>query len=216
MIRINLAKKKTLNQDTGAAFAEKTKTFVGLLERFKLGGGPSGEVTDASAREPVIRLIAAAVICFVADGFVADYKASEMEKLDKVYSKYAAEAKKAKDEVDQIKNYEPLRRQLEDNEKILMAKLDVVQSLMNGRAQSLRTLFALSESTPNDVWINSIRKNKTDIVLQGGALEFNYVSDFMKKLSENTYFGNVQPLYQRNEKGGGGVQYVTFELAVRK
>ncbi|MCM0605235.1 MAG: PilN domain-containing protein [Xanthomonadaceae bacterium] len=215
MIKINLAKKKSLQaQDNMTELREKTKTIIGLLERFKLA--PKSGESSINTREPIIRLVACVVLCFFADSYVGEMQQKELDKLQIVLAKYQKEQKEAKAEVDKIKNFEPQKKLLEDNENILNTKLDLVEKLMLSRSQSLKMLYALSGALPQDVWIRSLKKNKDDIIIAGGALEFNYVSDFMKKLSENVNFGNVQPRFQKNERTGGGVQYVNFELMVRK
>lgn len=215
MIKINLAKKKSINSgDQMTELKERTKTFIGFLDRFKLGAGASAENSDT--RGPIIRLVVGVALCFLADSYVEDLKQQEIDKLNVVLNRYQKEQREAKAEVDKIKNFEPIKKQLEEYENILTKKLDVVQELMASRANSIKVLFALSSSLPTDVWVKGLRKNKDELIITGGALEFNYVSDFMKKLSENVFFGNVQPRYQKNEITGNGVQFVSFELQVRQ
>ena len=213
MIKINLAKKKSLTAATaGEDLRNKTKTFLNVLEKFKL----AGPIEPGSPRSPITKLVSAVVIVIFAQGFVDDYREGEMNKLNKVFNKLSKDQKEAKAEVDKIKGFEAQKKQLEENEKILLAKLQVVQNLMSDRANSFKTLLALSKAIPSDAWMKSIKKKGKDITLQGGALEFNDVSDLMKKLSESTFFGVVQPKFQRNERTAGGVQFVNFELAVKK
>ena len=215
MIKINLANKKSLGgQDQMAQLKDKTKTFINILERFKLVGAGQAQSTDT--RGPIIRLVSAVAICYFAESFVDDFKQGELDKLNKILEVHKKEQKTAKAEVDKIKSFEPVKKQLEDFEAILNAKLDVVNELMASRSQTIKMLYALSSSLPPDVWVKTFKKNKDDLTISGGALEFNYVSDFMKNLGSNTYFGNVQPKFQKNERTPGGVQFVNFELLVKR
>ena len=49
-------------------------------------------------------------------------------------------------------------------------------------------LISLSELIPDEVWLSGFNAAPQLIVINGRSKDFNYVSDFMKKLGESSYF----------------------------
>jgi Tfp pilus assembly protein PilN len=141
------------------------------------------------------------------------YKEDEINKIQKLIEKHAAEGRKLQTEVAKFKGYEGIKKALDEDETTIRTKLDTIQKLTETRAEPVKMLSLLSTSIPKDVWLTEYRIDRADISLKGSTVDFNQISDFMKNLRDSTRFADVElrDSQQQKEQAGGRVASV-FEL----
>lgn len=103
-----------------------------------------------------------------------------------------------------------------DNLKKLQAdvkkKLDVLNRLRRGKTGPASRLAALSESTPDRLWLTKYTENGSAVSLAGGAMSEDLIAVFMKTLQASGSFGNVE-LVVSEQAEMAGQKYKRFELA---
>jgi len=90
-------------------------------------------------------------------------------------------------------------------------KLAVISDLKKGRLRAVHILDALSELTPEKVWIESLDKSGKGIKITGVALDNETIANFMDKLGRSQYFTGVE-LEVTEQIGRGGMKLKKFSL----
>ncbi|GFO63901.1 PilN domain-containing protein [Geomonas paludis] len=102
-----------------------------------------------------------------------------------------------------------------DNLKKLQAdvkkKLDVLNRLRRGKTGPAARLAALSESTPDKLWLTRYVENGSAVTLSGGAMSEDLIAVFMKTLQASGAFTNVE-LVVSEQAELAGVKYKRFDL----
>ncbi|MBU5613312.1 PilN domain-containing protein [Geomonas azotofigens] len=105
-----------------------------------------------------------------------------------------------------------------DNLKRLQAdvkkKLDVLNRLRRGKSGPAARLAALSETTPDKVWLTKYSENGEKVSLSGGAMSEELIAIFMKSLQASGAFSNVE-LVVSEQAEITGVKYKRFDLALQ-
>ena len=68
--------------------------------------------------------------------------------------------------------------------KKLEEKLQLIQRLLAAQTGPVRLLDALNRQLPDEVWLTSLTKNGTKVVIQGFAFSDYSIADFMTRLSQ--------------------------------
>jgi len=90
-----------------------------------------------------------------------------------------------KSKIGKIDNLANLRSDVE-------RKLTIVDRLQEGRFRSLKTLHAISVVIPQNVWLDEISDNGSEIALSGLGESNKAVASFMRKLDQSPLFTNVR------------------------
>ncbi|MBI2711960.1 MAG: PilN domain-containing protein [Bdellovibrio sp.] len=198
MIKINLALKK----QTGGADGGKGGG----------GGGPLGKMDfDAFKGVPIRKIAVPLVVGFLASYLLDNYKEEQLKKLEEAVTKSQNEASKYLNDAQKYKTYEPIKKQLDDDEALLRTKLDVVKKLTAMRGAQGKLLSAVSSTIPAEVWLTDFRVEKNEVVVRGASLGYGQISDFMKSLNENSNFSGFELKNSQQDKDGG-LEIATFEL----
>ncbi len=133
--------------------------------------------------------------------FMCDfYKENVMKKLEVILDKTNSEITQSRKEADKFKDYESIKKSLDGDETEIRIKLGTIQQLLTGRANSTNILVSLSNAIPQNAWMTEFKIDNGAVSLKGFALEFNQISDFMKSLSENAIFTEVDMKQTKQEK----------------
>jgi type IV pilus assembly protein PilN len=87
--------------------------------------------------------------------------------------------------IGKIRNLDKLRMEVE-------RKLAIVDELQQGRFRSLKTLHALAQAIPENVWLTSIKDKDGAISLKGLGESNKAVANFMRALDKSPLYGNVR------------------------
>lgn len=202
MIKINLALKK---QSGLAAAATQKKSFLP-----KFSGDASG----------LRRLLVPAMMCVVATIVADSVKSEELSKVEVEVQKRQSEKAKLAADLEKFKGVEQLKVQLEADELLLRNKIAALTLLQKDRPETFHMLRGLSETIPADTWLTSFKIESRNVQLQGSALQYPSISDFMRRLNETPYFGEVALKSSKQDNtnsGATGLQSrAIFELDLKK
>lgn len=207
MIKINLASKKASAIASGGGGA-------GLLAKFGGGSGALQNLTPEKKAMIVTGVLYGGVV-LGANHFIEGYKTQELEKVQSEIAAIESKIKLADSELSKTTGFEKLKKDLENDEKLIRTKIETIQSLINERTTPPKILIALSQATPKDVWIQNFSLKENKLSLSGRAYGIALVSDFMRSLEETIYFKDVVLKSSRQAKEQGQ-ELATFELEANR
>lgn len=129
-------------------------------------------------------VIIMAVLLVMAVHATASLQLSDLKEETIQLQQQNAELKK---KIGKIENLASLRADVE-------RKLDIVDRLQEGRFRSLKTLHAIAQLIPENVWIKTIKDNGESIELSGLGESNKAVANFMRKLDRSPLFAKIQLL----------------------
>src|SRR5882724_1428256 len=80
---------------------------------------------------------------------------------------------------------------LEKNRKELDSKLKTIETLQQKKVGPAKVLADLSDSAPEQVWLLEFTEDNGAATITGFAFDNQTIASFMRKLSESTYFADV-------------------------
>lgn len=214
MIRINLARK---TKPTGGGLDLKSLNFGALFAGLR-GGGAEGERKKFSISGPIPRALLAVGICYYAGDMAETYKAEELAKVDAEIASIEKEKDAILKKLAKIKGFEPIKKQLEDDEKAIRVKLEVVKKLLEDRNAPAKMLMQIAQSIPEEVWLTQLRVSEDSVKFSGATPSYNQVSDFIKSLGGTSQFADIS-LSGIQETGGADFKEAkvqTFDLNAKR
>jgi Tfp pilus assembly protein PilN len=214
MIKINLVVRKKFGAGAGTK-ASGTSLFDTLLDTAK------GKVEADNAREifrsPQFKKVLVCVVVGVGVMFGLDeYKSGVLKELDPLLAQASSEKMKLEAGVAKTKGYKQVKEQLDADEFVLRKKIEVIDKLLLDRTTPPKLLLSMSHSIPEDVWMNNFVINANNVTIDGFAAGFNQISDFMKALSENAYFTDLQLQSTEQVKDDIGDNVAKFVLQAKR
>jgi Tfp pilus assembly protein PilN len=184
MIEINLARKKSSGGGTRATRASSAPSF-GFLKGLSGGAGKS--------LGPLVTVFGVPLALGLAADFGYDYLVEE--KLTSVRTQVedlTKEKEKVELKMKEIQGYEPKKRLLEANEAVIRTKIETIEKLIRNRDFTAKTLIALSQSLPKEVWITEMNQGESSYEIKGSTLDIGLISELMTRLGKSIYFKDVQ------------------------
>lgn len=77
----------------------------------------------------------------------------------------------------------------------------------------VKSMIALSQSLPKDVWLTEITATETNFSIRGNTIDMGLVSDVMSKLGTSIYFKDVSLKGSSTDTTG---RQANFELTARR
>ncbi len=112
-------------------------------------------------------------------------------KIDNEKEKMLAQISEAKKEIGYYKNLITEINKAKESQKIFQDKLNVINSLRKGKASPARVLDEISISKPENIQLESLKKEGTKLGIEGVALDDETVANFMTSLRKSKVFKNV-------------------------
>ena len=171
MIKINLASRKgPALAGAGAAGGEgDTGLFSSLGGMFQRKGGGTASSSSAAlrdlAREVGMKLVLVVVVYFGSQYALDSKKEEELGVVRGEADTLSAEVARLNEAIGRMAQYEVEKKNIEDYEKVLKAKLDAISELMTDRDSSARMFAELSSLLPKDLWL-------TEYGLEGSKVRF--------------------------------------------
>jgi len=134
------------------------------------------------------------------------YKTSELTALEDEFSNLKTQNDVLKIKIGKIKDLDKLRADVE-------RKLELVDTLQEGRFHSLITLNGLSEVIPENVWLTNIVDSEGQQSINGFGDSNKAVANFMRALDQSPLFTNVN-LKTISRTQAGSVPVRKFNLTM--
>jgi len=213
MIKINLALKKM-----SAAAAANTNATTGTgatatqgKSLFKFDARLDGMI-DLPIRKYSIYI----GVAFALSWFSADYKENQIRAMQVDLEQIQAAAGKLKADIDKTRGYEPLKKQLDQDESLIKSKIDTVQKLISDRQTPPKLFAALSTSIPESVWLSEVQIQGEKVQFTGSSEEYTGVTDFFKSIGDSTFFESAQLSDSKSAKDNSGGEIVSFILTAKR
>jgi Tfp pilus assembly protein PilN len=206
MIKINLNRKKRPSYTSGGKTDAISSGGSSIAE--SVGDGLKSSIGPLfSALGFPLFLVVGANFAF--DHFVEIQRAdmqAEIQSLNQDKDKINRELAK-------IRGFDGKKSELDKNEAVVRTKIQTIESLIQGRDFSAKSLITLAQSLPKDVWLTELGQQEKNYVIKGATLDIGNVSDFMSRLGKSIYFKDVALKTTGAEPNGF---QTNFELSARK
>lgn len=213
MIQINLAARKQVAASaavTAPAGPQDLKSLFSNMKSLKLDFSTLQEIL------PWKKLLLAGGLIYAATAVDGALRAKKLGAVNAQLQAQEEVKRQIEAELAKTKGYEAIKRQLDQDDAVIRAKLTAIRILMEGRKDGPRMLFALSAATPKNVWIQSLGVEKTGVTLAGRTTEFSEVSDFLRKLNETAFFRDLVLVSSEKEGSLAGKELTRFEFSGKK
>jgi hypothetical protein len=195
MIRINLAKKKTATSGGGSTFAASEGSGFSLKSVFEGRGGDVWTVIS------VIGIPLA--LAYGANEFYEEYLQKRTGEVQKQVADRAKEREKLQRELQSVKGYEEIKKQLEQNSAVIRNKINTIEKLIRDRDFATKSLMTLAQSMPKEMWITEYAYSEKGYRVAGSSLDAGLISDLMASLQKSIYFTNLQLMSSSSTDGQG-------------
>lgn len=209
MIRINLAVRKQASYVGGGTTRTGTLALSGRSTSFSALRMFSEESGQSLLKRILIPVFLSVIVYFGSEY----YMQQERERMLAERTQIEAERSKIQDELKRIKGFESVKAELERNELILRTKIATIEKLIKGRDFTLKTLVALTQALPRDVWLQELLSTDVIYNIRGSTTDIGLISDLMTRLSKTIYFKDVTLKNSNTDPNG---KIATFELTARK
>lgn len=209
MIKINLANKRRLS----SASQNKGSIFSNIF-----GGKAidSSQLKDLDLkRSPLVRVLIAVFLVYVVQIQIEALKQEQIQEIDQKISAVSKEQEEVSKKLARVKGFEPVKKQLDSDEKTIQTKLAVLQSLTEDRDIPAKLMKQISQIIPEEVWLTSLSVREGKVQLQGGASSYNMVSDFMNGLGVSSLLSEVS-LAQISETQKDGIKTHQFDISAKR
>lgn len=123
------------------------------------------------------------------------------------------EKNKIQDELKKIRGFEIQKAELEKTEQVINNKINTIEMLIRGKDNALKSMIALSQALPKDVWITEFLATEKTFNIHGTTVDIGLISDVMSKLGSSIYFKDVS---LKGSSSDGNGRQTTFELTARR
>jgi Tfp pilus assembly protein PilN len=219
MIKINLALKKGPASQSGVRTSgSAASSLLGGLEQLFKKGPSTASVTSSDARQELSRevLTKALLVASVylgGDFLVSSVKETKLEQVRSESSALQAEVSKLDVEIAKRTQIEQEKKRIEDFEKVLTAKLETIERLMQGRDDASKMLRELSGILPAEVWLNSFDVKEQQVTMRGSALSIEPVTQFLSAVNSSPFYRDGQPRLSEQKNANTGQVIQDFELS---
>lgn len=191
MIKINLARRKQASYSGGEPAAK------------------AGEEAGPILMKILLPLILSAVSFFAMQYFL-DLKKEEM-RLEVL--NLSEEKTKNEQELQKYSGFEAKKTELEQTQQMINVKIDTIEKLFRGKDNMVKSIIALSQSLPKEIWLNEFNVTETGYTIKGQSLDMSMISDLMSKLNSSIYYKDVTLKSSVSDPSGN---IASFELAAGK
>jgi type IV pilus assembly protein PilN len=112
------------------------------------------------------------------------YKTSELTALEDTFSELVLQNNVLKKKIGKIRDLDKLRADVE-------RKLELVDTLQQGRFHSLISLNELASVIPENVWVTAISDNGGVLAVNGLGESNKAVANFMRALDQSPFFSHI-------------------------
>jgi Tfp pilus assembly protein PilN len=202
MIRINLAERRRKFILADGAVAHSNTTMIRGLQ------------LDQLKIIPWFKILLPLCVGYAVSYYSESVKQEEIQKLDESIAKLSAEESKIQASLAKVKSYDELKKSLEADEGVIMAKLKTIKTLTDNRDSIARLLFGFSVWMPKETFIKQLTVDPSSIKLTGESTGYTPISDLMKNLNESQYFSGVELVNSQQVRPQS--EAVSFELLIKK
>lgn len=189
------------------------------------GEGPPKSLNDAFKRVdldklkelPIRQVAVPLAVALMANFGLETYKEEELKKISVIAEKVMAEGDKARKDLEKFKAFDSVKAQLDTDEAMIRTKVETIRKLSSLKGEAARILMSISTAIPKNVWLSELKVEGPTLSLKGTSLEYGQISDFMKALSEDAKFQNVElKSTQQAMDSETKVEVAEFELMAKR
>ncbi len=211
MIKINLAKKRS-----GKTASSTQPASAGIFSSATFG--QSFESLGAGfdwRNSALVKVVVVVAALFLIRQGLEDLKGQKIAEVEAEIRAVEVQQEKVAQSLSKVKGFEPLKKQLEEDERTIQTKLDIIAKLTLQRDGPARLMKQIAQMIPEEVWLNQMSLKDEGVQFVGGASSYNMVSDFMNGLASSSLLSDIA-LAQISEVQNEGIKYQSFEVSAKR
>jgi type IV pilus assembly protein PilN len=144
------------------------------------------EEKDRSAAYAVhaLALIGIVVVLLFIGGWTSNHMITSLSEYENEVGLKESELLKLKDKTKKVEN-------MEQNQKLLIEKLEIIAKLKTRKQGPVRILDDITRAIPERAWLTSISQKNDTIEFSGVAVDGQTVSDFIARLRESKFIDDA-------------------------
>jgi type IV pilus assembly protein PilN len=174
--------------------------------KINLIGGPRRKKTRKGfeVQSQLVLGFAGFFIFILVLGYVSILLSERISSLEDQKTKLTRELEVLKKQVQEVENYEK-------NKKIFEEKIRIIQQLRNNQSGPVHLLDEVSRRLPDRVWLLNLTEQGGTVDLEGKAITNSEIVDFINRLKQSAYFGDIQ-LIESRQSADNGIPIYIFKL----
>jgi type IV pilus assembly protein PilN len=157
-----------------------------------------------AARQHLIFLLGSLSVVLLLGFLAYSYLLMKITSTNEEISRSEQEIAELKKKIGKIKDLEKLKADVQK-------KLDVLANLRNEKSGPVRRLQALSQATPEKLWLTKYAESGTAITINGVAFTEELIASFMKSIEASADYEKVE-LIVSEQTEMSGLKLKKFEL----
>ena len=137
-------------------------------------------------------IIVGLLVLYIPENFLLSYYEGSIEDLKKEETIIRTDVRKISSKVRGLNNIKKQVDALNDQEKKLAEKLQAVKVIINKRQNPFKILYYIAQSTPEKVWLTSMKMEGKQLILQGHAENWKDIGNFLEALKNSIFLSNLQ------------------------
>lgn len=141
-----------------------------------------GEQIDRSAAYALhsIVFISILVLLMLLGAWTTNFAVSSLSELENEVALQEAQLSKLKQKTKKVEN-------MEQNQKLLIEKLEIIAKLKTRKQGPVRILDDLTTAIPERAWLTSVSQKEDTLEISGVAIDGQTVSDFIARIRESKF-----------------------------
>ncbi len=205
MIKINLAKKKQVTYS-----GSEGESTGGVLSSIKAFGASADSSDFIGIVSKILLPVVLCIISYFAFSYFIQLKTDELQV---EATNIENEKTKIQDELKKIGGFEKQKIELEKTQQVINVKITTIEQLIQGKDHTVKSMIALSQALPKDVWVTEVTVSEKAFNIRGNTIDMGLVSDVMTKLGNSVYFKDVTLKGSTADPSG---RQASFELSARR
>lgn len=108
------------------------------------------------------------------------------------------------------------KKKLQDEEKVLRDRMDVIQKLQLSRPLAVQLFDGLARTLPKEITLLSVNQRGTTLSIRGKATSNNAISAYMRRLDKSMVFGRPKLKQISVSKQADGKRISNFDIEVEQ
>lgn len=195
MIKINLAKKREGASGLSGFSIAQIREWIQSLTARKEIPLPDVQVGEDPSKAKFWKAFGKWAVCIGLligiDYWIGFEKNERLSKISTQLSALEIEKNQVQQRLLKVKGYETIKKQLEEDEKSIRTKVDVMAQLLTDRNIASKMLMHIAQAIPAEVWLTELKMDPKAVKVTGSTSGYNQVSDFIKNLTETADFNEI-------------------------
>jgi len=164
---------------------------INLLQQIgERQSGPKAPLGIDLSKIPIVPLVIAGIFYYLSGYGLDLYYNTFTDKITKENVKITEEDRKITAEIKATKDIRNLLDDIDKKKEALKIRTERVKEILNKRSNPIKALERIAIDMNNEVWLESVKIDRSDVEIMGKAFSYSGISSFLKQAQSSKYFQN--------------------------